>query len=194
MYVPCQTLEKAYRICASLLAFECMVLTLQALHWTWSDEVYESGAALAPDMGVTVLKMQDSIVAHTQASLITEQDPDGGPFPAYLSGKSWDEASGKTGSGKKFYHNVISGADFAFCREKWPVHGGQLQLHRNKGDLQGFELHCGQRPGKCHGIQGRVHSRRASSDVGSGTATCVCRHWGRPVLVSTVAFRCTPKL
>ena len=37
--------------------------------------------------------------------------------------------------GTKFDHNVISGADFALCREKWPVHGGQLQLHRNKGDL-----------------------------------------------------------
>ena len=40
-------------------------------------------------------------------------DLDGGPFPAYPSGKSWDEASGKTGSGKVFYHNVMSGADFA---------------------------------------------------------------------------------
>ena len=35
------------------------------------------------------------------------------PFPAYLSGKSWDKASGKNGSRKLFHHNVISGADFA---------------------------------------------------------------------------------
>merc|ERR1719213_1172974 len=28
---------------------------------------------------------------------------------AYPSGKTHDEASGKTGSGKKFYHNVLSG-------------------------------------------------------------------------------------
>ena len=76
------------------------------------------------------------------------------PFPAYPSGKSRDEASRKMGSGKKFYHHAISEADFAFCRDKWPVHGGQLQLHRNKGDLQGFELHGEQRPRKCHGIQG----------------------------------------
>merc|ERR1719394_2155431 len=40
----------------------------------------------------------------------TEKDPDGGSFPAYPSGKSWDEASGKTGSGKKFYHNIIPGS------------------------------------------------------------------------------------
>ena len=61
---------------------------------------YESGAALAQDMGVSVSKMEESIEAHYQASLKTAKDPDGGPFPAYPSGKSWDEASGKTGSGK----------------------------------------------------------------------------------------------
>merc|ERR1719428_1692562 len=42
-----------------------------------------------------------------------EKDPDGGAWPAYPSGKSWDEPSGKTGSGKKFYHNVIPGSAFA---------------------------------------------------------------------------------
>merc|ERR1719164_323352 len=39
-----------------------------------------------------------------------EKDPQGGSWPAYPSGKSWDEASGKTGSGKKFYHNIIPGS------------------------------------------------------------------------------------
>ena len=69
----------------------------------------ESGAALAQDIGAPVTKMQDSIDAHHQASLETAKDL-GGPFPAC---KSWDEASGKTGSGKKFCRNLISGADFA---------------------------------------------------------------------------------
>merc|ERR1712010_119455 len=50
---------------------------------------------------------------HYEASVKTAQDPDGGSYPAYPSGKSWDEPSGKTGSGKKFYHNVIDGAKFA---------------------------------------------------------------------------------
>merc|ERR1712019_323507 len=27
-----------------------------------------------------------------------------------MGGKSWDEVSGKTGSGKKFYHNIIPGS------------------------------------------------------------------------------------
>merc|ERR1712227_298831 len=38
---------------------------------------------------------------------------DGGSWPAYPYGKSWDEASGKTGSGKKFFHNVIPGSKVA---------------------------------------------------------------------------------
>ena len=37
----------------------------------------------------------------------------GGPFPAYPSGKTWDEPSGKTGSGKKFFHNIIDGSKVA---------------------------------------------------------------------------------
>merc|ERR1719335_1841809 len=47
---------------------------------------------------------------HYDAAKKTEKDPDGGSWPAYPSGKSWDEASGKTGSGKKFYHNIIPGS------------------------------------------------------------------------------------
>ena len=74
---------------------------------------YESGAALAQDMGVPVLKMEESIEAHYQASVKTAEDPDGGPCTAFPSGKSWDETSDKTGLGKNFYHNVISRADFA---------------------------------------------------------------------------------
>ena len=74
---------------------------------------YESCATLAQDMGVSLSKMEELIEAYYQASLKAAADPDGGPFPPYPSGKSWDEASGKTGSGKKFRHNVISGADFA---------------------------------------------------------------------------------
>ena len=37
------------------------------------------------------------------------------------------------GSGKKFYHNITPEDDFAFA-EKWPVHGGQLQLHQASAD------------------------------------------------------------
>merc|ERR1712151_1341774 len=47
------------------------------------------------------------------ASQKAAKDPEGGSWPAYPSGKSWDDASGPTGSGKKFYHNVISGSQVA---------------------------------------------------------------------------------
>ena len=69
----------------------------------------ESGAALAQDIGAPVTKMQDSIDAHYEASLERAKDL-GGPFTTCTS---WDKTSGKTGSGKKFCHNLISGADFA---------------------------------------------------------------------------------
>lgn len=48
-----------------------------------------------------------------QAAKLQEKDPEGGPFPAYPSGKTWDEPSGKTGSGKKFFHNLLQGDQFA---------------------------------------------------------------------------------
>ena len=82
-------------------------------HWRSHQNVHPTGLVkpgdldakikfLAPDMVVPVSKMEDSFQGHYQASLETAKDPDGGPFPAYPSGKSWDEASGKTDSGKKF--------------------------------------------------------------------------------------------
>merc|ERR1712050_703395 len=74
---------------------------------------YESGAKLAEDMGVPLQKLVDVHDAHYEASQKMERDPDGGSWPAYPSGKSWDEPSGKTGSGKKFYHNVIPGSKVA---------------------------------------------------------------------------------
>merc|ERR1711936_1266781 len=62
------------------------------------------------DMGISVQTLVDTHDAHYQAAKKTEKDPDGGSWPAYPSGKSWDEASGKTGSGKKFFHNIIPGS------------------------------------------------------------------------------------
>ena len=48
----------------------------------------ESGATLAENMGVTVSKMQDSVEAHHQTSLKTDEDLDEGPFLACTSVKS----------------------------------------------------------------------------------------------------------
>merc|ERR1712241_724733 len=71
---------------------------------------YQSGEALAKDMGVPLSVLEKTHDEHYQAAKKTEKDPDGGSYPAYPSGKSWDAASGKTGSGKKFYHNIIPGS------------------------------------------------------------------------------------
>merc|ERR1712176_187491 len=74
---------------------------------------YKTGEDLAKDMGVPLQTLVDAHEGHYQAAKKTEKDPDGGSWPAYPSGKSWDEPSGKTGSGKKFYHNIIPGSAVA---------------------------------------------------------------------------------
>jgi len=74
---------------------------------------YENGKQLAEDMGVPLSTIENTHENHYAAAKKTEKDPDGGPHNAYPSGKSWDDASGKTGSGKKFYHNIIPGSAVA---------------------------------------------------------------------------------
>merc|ERR1740138_602620 len=74
---------------------------------------YASGEELAKDMGIPVQKLIDTHDAHYKAAKKQEKDPDGGSWPAYPSGKTWDEPSGKTGSGKKFFHNIIPGSQVA---------------------------------------------------------------------------------
>lgn len=46
-------------------------------------KLYESGTAVAQNMGVPVSKMEEIVETHFQASLSTAQDPDGGLFPHY---------------------------------------------------------------------------------------------------------------
>merc|ERR1719390_397740 len=64
-------------------------------------------------MGIPISTLVEEMDQHYEASKKTEKDPDGGQWPAYPSGKSWDARSGPTGSGKKFYHNVIPGSAVA---------------------------------------------------------------------------------
>merc|ERR1711998_468352 len=71
---------------------------------------YENGRAFAKDIGVDVQVLVDEHQRHFEAGKKMEKDPEGGPFPAYPSGKCWDEPSGKTGSGKKFYANLLEGS------------------------------------------------------------------------------------
>ena len=74
---------------------------------------HESGKALVVDMNCELPTFESVHDAHYQASQKQAHDLAGGSWPAYPSGKTWDEASGKVGSGKKFFHNVIKGADVA---------------------------------------------------------------------------------
>merc|ERR1719392_479229 len=74
---------------------------------------YENGEAVAKDMGIPLQTLVDQHQQHYEASQKAAKDPEGGSWPAYPSGKSWDAASGPTGSGKKFYHNIIPGSAVA---------------------------------------------------------------------------------
>merc|ERR1712012_418705 len=99
-----------FRLCLNKAASD--EISWHCKHYTGRGvmKFYESGEALAKDMGVPLATLVQTHDEHYEAAKKTEKDPDGGSYPAYPSGKSWDAASGKTGSGKKFYHNIIPGS------------------------------------------------------------------------------------
>merc|ERR1712224_6531 len=102
-----------FRLCLNKAASEEIIWHCK--HYTGRGvmKFYENGAALAKDMGIDLQVLVDEHNQHYEASKKMEKDPDGGSWPAYPSGKSWDARSGPTGSGKKFYHNIIPGSAVA---------------------------------------------------------------------------------
>merc|ERR1712139_122371 len=99
-----------FRLCLNKLASDEIIWHCK--HYTGRGvmKYYPSGNDLAKDMGISVDTLVATHNGHYEAAKKTEKDPDGGSWPAYPSGKSWDEVSGKTGSGKKFFHNIIPGS------------------------------------------------------------------------------------
>eukprot|EP00434_Breviolum_minutum_P024189 symbB.v1.2.021355.t1/scaffold1839.1/size99268/11 len=99
-----------FRLCLNKAASDEIIWHCK--HYTGRGvmKYYSTGGDLAKDMGVELSVIEQTHEEHYQAAKKTETQPDAGPWPAYPSGKSWDEASGKTGSGKKFYHNIIPGS------------------------------------------------------------------------------------
>merc|ERR1712056_910 len=102
-----------FRLCLNKAASD--EIAWHCKHYTGRGvmKFYASGEELAKDMGIPVQTLIDTHQAHFEAAKKQEKDPEGGPFPAYPSGKTWDEPSGLTGSGKKFYHNIIDGSKVA---------------------------------------------------------------------------------
>merc|ERR1711920_1029819 len=99
-----------FRLCLNKAAGEEIIWHCK--HYTGRGvmKYYESGADVAKDMGIPLQTLVDQHQQHYEASQKAAKDPEGGSWPAYPSGKSWDAASGPTGSGKKFYHNIIPGS------------------------------------------------------------------------------------
>merc|ERR1719230_2259173 len=71
---------------------------------------FNSGVELAQEMGIDVSVLERTHDIHFEAASKMAKYPDDGPYNAYPSGKSWDEPSGKTRCGKKFYTNLIDGS------------------------------------------------------------------------------------
>merc|ERR1712157_195690 len=87
-----------FRLCLNKAAGEEIIWHCK--HYTGRGvmKYYDSGADLAKDMGVPLKTLEDEHEQHYQASQKAAKDPEGGSWPAYPSGKSWDDASGPTGS------------------------------------------------------------------------------------------------
>merc|ERR1719504_643413 len=102
-----------FRLCLNRAASDDIIWHCK--HYTGRGvmKYYASGTELAADMKIPVQKLIDTHNQHHDASVKQEKDPEGGPFQAYPTGKSWDQASGPTGSAKKFYHNVLPGSKVA---------------------------------------------------------------------------------
>jgi len=102
-----------FRLCLNKAASDEIIWHCK--HYTGRGvmKFYETGAALAKDMGVPLQTLVDVHTVHYDVAMKTEKDAEGGSFPGYPTGKSWDPVSGKTGCGKKYYHNVIPGTQVA---------------------------------------------------------------------------------
>merc|ERR1712216_1071299 len=61
---------------------------------------YASGKALADEMKIDVATLKKTFEDYNTNGEKQTKDPEGGPYDAYPSGKSWDTW------GKKFYHNL----------------------------------------------------------------------------------------
>merc|ERR1719329_1357111 len=73
---------------------------------------FETGVDLAAEIGCSLDQLKDVHDQHYKAAMQQKDDPEGqnGKYDAYPSGKSYDEPSGKTGVGKRFFKNIIPGA------------------------------------------------------------------------------------
>eukprot|EP00397_Hematodinium_sp_SG-2012_P007267 GEMP01007309.1.p1 GENE.GEMP01007309.1~~GEMP01007309.1.p1 ORF type:complete len:967 (+),score=138.71 GEMP01007309.1:60-2903(+) len=102
-----------FRLCLNKAASDEIIWHCK--HYTGRNVMkhFESGQKLADEMGIPLQRLVEVHQAHYEAAKKQDADPEGGPFPAYPSGKSWDKASGDTGCGKKFYHNAIPGSQVA---------------------------------------------------------------------------------
>jgi len=144
---------------------------------------YNSGEELAKDMGISGGVLETTFRDYNLVAEKQTKDPNGGPFDAYPTGKSWDKW------GKKFYHNTpIEMADsfhvafitpvIHYCMGGLKIDTDARVLSKKTGQPVGFLYGAGEINGGIHGqnrlggsslldciVYGRVAGRTATREM-----------------------------
>lgn len=144
---------------------------------------YTSGAELAKDIGVSPTTLETTFNEYNSIADKMSKDPNGGPYDAYPSGKSWDKF------GKKYFHNLPLVMDDKFhvafitpvihyCMGGLKIDASARVISKRTNQAVGFLYGAGEICGGVHGqnrlggsslldciVYGRVAGRTATRDM-----------------------------
>ena len=144
---------------------------------------YKSANELATDMGVSPAVIQATFTDYNSIAEKTARDPEGGPYAAYPTGKSWDKF------GKKYYHNLPLEMNDSFhvafitpvihyCMGGLKIDASARVISKASGQPVGFLYGAGEINGGVHGknrlggsslldciVYGRVAGRTATNEM-----------------------------
>lgn len=144
---------------------------------------FQSGEDLAKEIGVSPSVIESTFAEYNTVAEKMNSDPNGGPYDAYPSGKSWDKY------GKKFYHNLpLSMKDsfhvafitpvIHYCMGGLKIDTEARVLDKRTGKPVGFLYGAGEINGGVHGknrlggsslldciVYGRLAGRTANKEM-----------------------------
>ena len=144
---------------------------------------FESGADLAKEIGIPATTLEATFREYNATAKKMADDPNGGPYDAYPTGKSWDRF------GKKYYHNLPLEMDDSFhvafitpvihyCMGGLKIDATARVLSKKTGKAVGMLYGAGEINGGVHGqnrlggsslldciVYGRVAGRTATRDL-----------------------------
>jgi succinate dehydrogenase/fumarate reductase flavoprotein subunit len=144
---------------------------------------YTSGAELAKDIGVSPTALETTFNEYNAIADKVTKDPNGGPYDAYPTGKSWDKF------GKKYFHNLPLVMEDKFhvafitpvihyCMGGLKIDASARVISKRTNQAVGFLYGAGEICGGVHGqnrlggsslldciVYGRVAGRTATRDM-----------------------------